>query len=116
MSVRSGHPRQQPARELPVSANPAVATIYVGAVTGRVFLVQLHVAQQAGARITTFQQVVAEDAVLGKAPLERLFKGRHIIDSLADERAFLEQVLIDIGDGAGIGIYTWHAAVKLGVA
>ena len=35
----------------------------VGAVAGRIFLVQLDVAQQAGARVATLEQIVAQDAV-----------------------------------------------------
>ena len=46
-----GNARQQPPGNLPVAADPAVAPAHVGDVAGRIFLVQLHVAQQPGARV-----------------------------------------------------------------
>jgi hypothetical protein len=99
-----GTPRQQPARNLPIPANPAVPAAHVRAVAGRIFLVQLHIAQQPRPRVAPFQKIVAEDPVLGKRPLEGPLERIDIIDALADERAFAEQVLVNIGDGARIGI------------
>ena len=82
----------------------------------RVILIQMHVAQQAGTHITAFQQVVAENAILGKAivqpPLERV----HLIDALADKRAFTEHVLVDVRDGTGIRVDARLAAVQARVA
>ena len=89
---------------LPIPANPAVPAAHVRAVAGRIFLVQLHIAQQPRPRIAPFQKIVAEDPVLGKASLERLLERIDIIDPLADEGAFTEQVLVNIGDGARVRI------------
>ena len=47
---------------------------------------------------------MAENPVLGTATRECAFERVHLIDPLADERAFTEQVLVYIGDGARIGI------------
>ena len=77
---------------------------HVRAVAGRIFLVQLHIAQQPRPRVAPFQKIVAEDPVLGETPVERLLERIDLIDALADERAFAEQVLVNIGDGAGIRI------------
>jgi len=93
-----------------------VAAVDVGAVAGRIFLVQLNVAQQPGAGIAAFQQVVTENAVLGKAPGQGLFEGLDLVDALADERTLLEGILIDVGDGAGIGVDARLAAVQAGIA
>ena len=49
------HAAQQPADQLPVAAYPALAAAHVGVVTGRVFLIQLRVAEQAGAQVAAFQ-------------------------------------------------------------
>ena len=99
-----GNARQQPRRNLPIPANPAVPAAHVRAVAGRIFLVQLHVAQQPGPRVTPFQQVVAEYPVLGKASLERPLEGIDVVDPLADERALAEHVLVNIGDDARIRV------------
>ena len=105
-AARSAPPArgQQPARDLPVAADPAVPAAHVRAVARRILLVQLHVAQQAGARIAAFQQIVAEDAVLGKAPSERALERIDVVDALADERAFAEQILVHVGNGARVRI------------
>ncbi len=112
----SGNARLQPTCKLPIAANPAVPAAHVRAVARRVFLVQQHIAYQSGARVTTFQQIVAEDAVFGKAILERSLERIDLVDSLADEGAFTEQVLVDVGDGAGIGVDAWLLPVQASVA
>jgi hypothetical protein len=92
----SGNTPQQPPGELPIAANPAVAAAHVGAVARRVILIQLHIAQQSGAGVASLEKIVTEDAILRKAPAKRLLEGIDVVDSLADERAFAEHVLVDI--------------------
>nr|GFC86757.1 hypothetical protein [Tanacetum cinerariifolium] len=87
----------------------------VRAIARGVLLVHLHIAQQTGARIATFDQIVAEDLVVRQATFQRAGKSIHLVDALADERALLEQVLIDVRDRSGIGIDTGIAAEQLGV-
>ncbi|MNP20572.1 hypothetical protein D3C76_1131480 [compost metagenome] len=58
---------------------------------------------------------MAQDAVVGQAALECLFEGVDCIDSLANERTALKQVLINIRDGTGIGVDTRIAAKQAGV-
>ena len=59
---------------------------------------------------------MAEDAVLGKAAVERALEGIDVVDALADERAFAEQVLVDVGDGARVRIDAGLAAEQPRVA
>ena len=59
---------------------------------------------------------MAENPVVGKAPLERQFERIEVVDSLADEGAFLERVLIDVRDRAGIGINARFPAMQARVA
>ena len=87
-SPLAGNARQQPPRKLPVAANPAVPAAHVRAVAGGIVLVQLHVAQQPGARVAAFEQIVAQDPVLGEASPERPLERIDVVDPLADERAF----------------------------
>ncbi|MNZ46192.1 hypothetical protein D3C78_638680 [compost metagenome] len=109
------HPRQQPRQQLPVAANPAMPALAVDAVARGMLLEQLHIRQQARAGVAALDQVVAENAVVGETPGEGLLEGIHRIDALADERALLEQVLIDVGDGAGVGIDPRLAAEQPGI-
>ena len=110
------HARQQPRRDLPVAAYPAVAARHVRAIACRVVLVQLHVAHQCRARITAFQQVVTQYAVLGKAVLQRRFERIDVVDALADEGAFAEYVLVDIGGRACVRIDAGLGAEQARVA
>ena len=41
-----------------------MAAAHIGAVARGIFLVHLHIGQQAGARVAAFHQVVAENAVV----------------------------------------------------
>src|SRR5688572_3287835 len=110
-----GHAAQQPAGDLPVAADPAVPAAHVRAVARRILLVQLDIAQQPGARITAFQQVVAENAVLRKASLERALERIDVIDALADERAFAEEILVRVGNGARVRVDAGLRAEELRV-
>ncbi len=107
---RARRPRHQPRQQLPVAADPARTALGVGGVAFGVVLVQSHVADQAGACIAAFQQVVAEDAILRQAALERMLERFDVIDALAHERAFVEQVLVDIRDHARVRIDAGLAA------
>ena len=102
--IGAGNARHQPLRNLPIPANPTMPAAHIRAVAGGVFLVQLHIAQQPGPGVTPFQKIVAEDPVVGETPAQRPFECINLIDALADERAFTEQVLVNIGNGASIRI------------
>ncbi|MCY1211352.1 hypothetical protein D9M72_230630 [compost metagenome] len=108
-------PGQSPGQQLPVAANPAVAALHVTAVARRELLVELHVAEQPGACEAALDQVMAEDAVIGEVAVEGLLEGIYRIDALADERALLEQVLVHIRHGTGIGVDPGIAAEQLGI-
>jgi hypothetical protein len=102
--VGTGNPRQQPLRDLPIAANPAVPPVNVHVVAGGIFLVELHVAHEGRAGMARFQQIVAEDGVLREAPVHGPLEGIHIVDAFADERAFLENILIHVGHFPRVGI------------
>jgi len=58
-STGTGNPGEQPARQLPIPPYPPVTTAYVRTVTRRELLIQLYIAQQAGASIAAFQEIMA---------------------------------------------------------
>jgi hypothetical protein len=89
-----------------------MAPAHVGAVCRRVFLLQLRVAQQTGARVAAFEEIVAEDAVVGEAIRERALEGIDVVDPLADEGAFARHVLVYVGHRARIGIDAGLPAVQ----
>ncbi|MNB96793.1 hypothetical protein D3C75_440060 [compost metagenome] len=102
--ARARRPWHQPRQQLPVTADPPCTALGVGGVALGVVLVQAHIADQARACIAAFQQVVAEDAVLGQATLQCMLEGVDVIDALAHEGPFVEQVLVDVRDHARIRI------------
>ena len=114
--LRGRRPRQQPRQQLPVAANPAMPSAHVGTVAGRVFLEQLHVAEQARACVATLDQVVAEDAVFRKAAIQRALERVDRVNALADERALAEHVLIDVRNHLRVRVDAGIAAVQLRVA
>ena len=65
---------------------------------------EFDVAGEAGAGEDAFEEVVAENAALGRATVERRAEGIDIIDALALVDALVEDVLIDVGNRSRIGI------------
>jgi hypothetical protein len=59
---------------------------------------------------------VAEDTVLGKAVLQRVLERIHVVDALAHERAFTEQILIHVRHRARVRIDARFAAIHARVA
>ncbi len=115
-SVGSRDAPPEPAGKLPIAANPAVAAAHVGAVASRIVLVQRHIAQQPGAGVTSFEKVMAEDAVLGKSAAQSLLEGLNVIDSLADERPFAEDILVDIRGDTRVRVDARFPTIESGIA
>ena len=85
LAVEARHERQQPTGDLPIASNPAMSPTDIRAIPRRVVLIDMNIADQTRPCITAFQQVMAEDLILGKPPLHREGEGVHVIDPLADE-------------------------------
>src|SRR5512139_2730402 len=64
----------------------------------------MYIAQQSGPRVAPFQEIVAEAPVLGTPSLEGLLERIDVVDPLSDEGAFVEHVLVHIGDCARVGV------------
>ena len=73
-------------------------------VAGGKFLNHLDIGCQPRPREDAFQQIVAQDRILGNLPFERRLEAVDFIDSLAAKGAFFEQILIDVGHRESIGI------------
>ena len=59
---------------------------------------------QPGAREGALEQIVAQERVLGDPPRQRLLERVDVVDALAGVAPLAEQVLVDVGDGGGVGI------------
>ena len=95
---------KNPRKQLPVAARPAMLAIGRDIVSGRKLLDELDIGGEPGAREGAFEEIVAEQRVLGDASVERALEGVDVVDALAGIGAFAEQVLVDVGDGRRIGI------------
>ena len=82
-------------------------TAHIRAVERRIFLVQLHIAQQSRAGVAPFHKVVAEDPVLRKAPTQRPLERINVIDPLTDEGTFVKEILVNVGNGACVRVDAW---------
>jgi hypothetical protein len=78
-----------------------------------IVFVQRGVAQERASRVAPLEQVVTQDAVVGKAMTQRLFEGIDVIDALADERSFAEQILVDVRDTASVWIDSGRVSLQL---
>ncbi len=76
----------------------------------------LDVGDEAGAAVGALDEVVGEQGVAGEAAVEDFVEGVDLEDAFACEDALAEEVLIDVGDGAGVDIVAGLAGVKGGEA
>ena len=109
-----GDAAEEPLCDLPVSADPAMLAAGVGGVVRRIVVDDLDVGDEAGAGIGAFDEVVREEGVAGEAALEDLMENADLVDAFACEDALAEEVLIDVGDGAGIDVEASFAGVERG--
>ena len=100
---------EDPGQQLPVAARPAVMANRADVVAGREFLDDLDIGGEAGAREDAFEQIVAEQRRVRHPAGERGLERVDVVDALARIGAFAEQILIDVGDGRGVGIDAAHA-------
>ena len=115
-SVLSSHTPPQPTDKLPVAAYPAMAASDVRAVPRGELLVEFHIANQSGAGVATFQEVVAQDSVFGEATFERPLECVDVVDPLADERAFAKYVLVDVRHSPCIRVETRYTPEQARIA
>ena len=65
---------------------------------------------RSGPRICALDQVMAEQGIARKASVQNAEHGLDFVDALARECTFAIQILIDIGNRAGVGIETCLAS------
>ena len=84
----------------------------VGGVAGGVVVDDLDVGDEAGADVSALDEIVREQGVAGEAAVEHLVQDADVVDALAGEDAFAEEVLIDVRDGAGVDVEAGLAGVE----
>ena len=98
--------RQEPSCNLPVAAHPAVLTRRVSRIRRWVTVEQFDIGEECRARITSLDQVVAEERILRKTVMQRRPHCNRVVDAFSGENPLAEQVHVDIGDCGGVGIDT----------
>src|SRR5260370_20584842 len=78
--------------------------VNVSIITRRIPFVEFNVADQSRAGVDRLNQVVTENRILLEETFEGLLKCIHIVNAFADKSAFVEEVLVNVRDGAGVGI------------
>ena len=109
VALRARPKTKHPGQELPVASCPAVLTQGGDIVAGGEFLDDLDIGGQAGAGENALEQIVAEKRRVRHPPGERGLESVDVVDALAGIGALAEEVLVDVGDGGGIGIDAAHA-------
>ncbi len=97
---------KDPGQQLPIAAGPAMLASCGDLVARREFLDDLDVGGQARAREDPLQEIMAEDGVIRNPAGQRSLENVDIVDSLADIRAFLEEVLVDVRDRERVRVET----------
>ena len=90
--------------DLPIAPNPAVLALGVAQVLLGKLVDELNVTGQPDTDMRAFDQVMAQQASFGKPPREHPAEGAHIVDALAVVGPFTREVLVDIGNRAGVRI------------
>src|SRR5208282_5797576 len=75
-------------------------------------LIEDNVARQRSASVYSFEEIVADQSILGYSPLEALVEGGDFVDPLADIDAFAEEILIDVRNGAAVDVDCRISGVK----
>ncbi len=96
--------REEPGEDLPVAAHPAVLPSRVREDVGRVVVHHLHVGDERGARVEPLEEIVRQQRVLGNAPADGRLESVDVVESLAREAPFAEEVLVGVRDRRRIGI------------
>ena len=99
--------------ELPVAARPPVLAGTGLQVVGRVLVEQFDVRDEAGPRKDAFEQVVAQERVVGDAVGHRDLEGIDVVDPLPRVASLSEEVLVDVGDGRGVRVDPGRARIGL---
>src|SRR5208282_4638552 len=108
LPVQGGHRSPAPCqRPKEATANRRVPSVLAGCgnvVTRREIFKDLDVRNQPRAGEYALQQVVTENAVVGDAAFESGLERIHIVNSLAAVGTFLEEILINVGNGSCIWV------------
>ncbi len=99
-----GHPWQDPRRNLPVSAYPAVLPFAVARVVVGKLFEQFHIRGETDADMHSFDQVVTQQTLFGETPRENFVEGPDVVDSFSVINPFPKDVLIKIRDCLTVGI------------
>ena len=106
----------QPPNHLPVAASPAVVALCVVNVVRRVVVEELHIVYQAAPYVTSLDQVMAQNEVLGERALQHLLEYTQVVYALAAERALVEDVLIQLERRCRIYVQPAQSGEKLRIA
>ncbi len=80
----------------------------------RIVVDDLDVGDQRRPRVQALEQVVRQQCVLGHPALERCHERIDVVEALAGEDAFVEEVLIHVGYSGRVRIHTGVAGVRAG--
>ncbi len=93
-----------------------MVTFGVVDVVGGVVVEQLEVVDKSATYVAALDKVVAEDEVLGESAFQHLLEHMQVVDALAAERAFVEDILIKLEAGGGIYVESAQSGEELCVA
>ena len=86
----------------------------MGEDTRRVVVDHLEVGDEGRASVDTLEEVVRQQRILGHTAVEGRDEGVHVVETLAGVDAFVEEILVHVGDGGGVRVDARVAGVGAG--
>ena len=96
----------KPRRHLPIAARPAMLSLGVRVIVRGIIIEQFDVGDQCGARKQRFEQIVTKQSIFRNLLRQRFFESIDLIQALSGVISFAKEILINVGDSCGIGIYS----------
>ncbi|OQB82730.1 MAG: hypothetical protein BWX88_03761 [Planctomycetes bacterium ADurb.Bin126] len=102
--LRGRHVAGGPPRNLPVAPHPAVPPGQVRRHRRRVVLQQFHVVDEPATGVAALDQVMAQDAVVRKTPVQRGRERLHVVHALARELGLANYIVVHVGHLARVRV------------
>ena len=95
----------QPGQKLPIPSHPAVESGKIRGYLIGIAVGKLHVSDESRPEIGALQQIVGQNGIFGKPPVQAGEKHVHVEDALAGIGALIKEVVIHVAGGRAVGVH-----------
>src|SRR5579872_6584546 len=105
---------QQPAGNLPIAAHPAMLALVVRAVMRGIIFDHLNIANQPSPRVSALHEVMTQQRVPRKAPVEHTMQCFYFVNSFTNKNSFTVKVLINVRSRVSVDIESGLSRINAG--